>query len=199
MGDGRQKTDFAEERDGFRFRGGCNAIDLPATLQARLKPAPRELLGTPGDLARWLRAAGLAACLPETTEADLATAHALREAIYALANGLRTGNDDTAARVVLNRIASGAPAVPQLLPNGGGVHLDGSADALLVTLAREAITLLGGEDAGHIRQCESPTCTLLFIDTSRKGTRRWCSMSACGTRAKVAEFRRRKRTSLPDM
>ena len=41
-----------EERDGFRFRGGDYAIDLPATLAGRLKPQPRERLNTPDDLAR---------------------------------------------------------------------------------------------------------------------------------------------------
>ena len=61
-----------EDRDGFRFRGGCNAIDLPATLQARLSPSPRELLNSPDDLARWLVSAGLASRTPKTTAKDLA-------------------------------------------------------------------------------------------------------------------------------
>src|SRR5579859_3984314 len=73
-----------EDRDGFRFRGGCNAIDLPATLQARLSASPRELLTTPADLARWLVSAGMARSAPPTTESDVATARALREAIFRL-------------------------------------------------------------------------------------------------------------------
>jgi predicted RNA-binding Zn ribbon-like protein len=36
---------------------------------------------------------------------------------------------------------------------------------------------------------------VLFVDTSRKGDRRWCSMSACGNKAKVAGFRKRERRS----
>ena len=63
---------------------------------------------------------------------------------------------------------------------------------LLVALAREAVQLLGGREASRIRQCQSPTCTIFFVDNSRKGDRRWCSMSACGNKAKVAEFRRRR-------
>ncbi len=185
--------DLAEERDGFRFRGGRNALDLTATLQARLKPAPRELLGAPGDLARWLVAAGLAVTPPETTPQDLATALALREAIFALAGGLQDGEPGPAeARDTLNRIAAGAAAIPRLQDNGR-VQVVGSAGALLVSLAHEAVHLFGGAEASRIRQCQSPTCTLFFLDTSRKGDRRWCSMSACGNTAKVAEFRRRKR------
>src|SRR6202451_1244966 len=77
--------DLPQDRHGFRFRGGCNAIDLPATLQARLSSSPRELLNTPDDLARWLVSAGMAYTKPRTTAKDLATARVLREAIYVLA------------------------------------------------------------------------------------------------------------------
>lgn len=183
--------ELPEDRDGFRFRGGCNAIDLPATLQARLSPAPRELLSTPADLCRWLVSAGLAAEMPEATAEDLATARRLREAIYILA-ARRPGPEAEAARETLNAVAAGSPAVPRL-ERSGTAALVGSAGALLVTLAREAIQLFGGADAALIRQCKSPTCTLYFVDTSRKGDRRWCSMSACGNKAKVEEFRRRRR------
>jgi predicted RNA-binding Zn ribbon-like protein len=182
--------DLLQDRDGFRFRGGSNAIDICATLQARLSPAPRELLNTPEDLGRWLFSAGLASSAPKTTAEDVVMARELREAIYILA-GRITGTKTKAARQTLNRIAAGAAAVP-CLQTDRTVRLAGGARALLVTLAREAVHLLGSEAAKHIRQCQSPTCTLYFIDTSRRGDRRWCSMSACGNKAKVTKFRRRK-------
>jgi predicted RNA-binding Zn ribbon-like protein len=185
--------DMPEDRDGFRFRGGCNAIDLPATLQARLSASPRELLLTPGDLARWLVSAGLADAMPKTTAKDLSSARALREAIYVLAGGGR-GAETEAARKTLNEVAAGSPAVP-VLGTDGTMHLEGTAGALLVTLAREAVQLFGSEAAGLVRQCQSPTCTLYFVDTSRRGDRRWCSMLACGNKAKVREFRKRQRES----
>jgi predicted RNA-binding Zn ribbon-like protein len=183
----------AEERDGFRFRGGHNAIDLPATLQARLKPGPRELLKTPHDLARWLVAAGLATTLPDANESDLAQALSLREAIYVLANAqVRDLPTPPDAREILNTTAVGSAAVPRLSA-AGVVELVGSTAALLATLAREAIYLFGDEAAYHIGQCQSPTCTLFFVDTSRSGDRRWCSMAGCGNKAKVTDFRRRQR------
>ena len=131
--------------------------------------------------------------LPEASEDDLATAHALREAIYALASShSRGGAHASAAREIVNDIAARPSAIPRLARDGG-VQLIGTASTLLVTLARDAVHLFGGEAAEHIRQCQSPTCTLFFVDTSRSGDRRWCSMSGCGNKAKVAEFRRRKR------
>ncbi|MGY4399019.1 putative RNA-binding Zn ribbon-like protein [Sphingomonas sp. UYAg733] len=188
----QRRAGLAEERDGFRFRGGHTAIDLTATLAGRLRAAPRELLEMPADLARWLVAADLAATLPEAGGDDLADAHRLREAIYALAKArLPGGTDAAAARDVLNEIAGAPSAIPRL-SGDGIVQLIGTAGALLVSLARDAVHLFGGEAADRIRQCQSPTCTLFFIDTSRAADRRWCSMSGCGNKAKVAEFRRRK-------
>lgn len=184
-------AELPEDRDGFRFRGGSNVIDLPATLQARLSATPRELLATPEDLGRWLISAGMAQTGLKPSAKDLAAARLLREAIYLLA-GARRGAKAEAARETMNRIAAGAAAVPQL-GNDGTVHLEGSANALLVTLARDAVRLFGSGAVKRLRKCQSPACTLYFIDTSRRGDRRWCSMSACGNKAKVDEFRRRQR------
>jgi predicted RNA-binding Zn ribbon-like protein len=188
MSDATDPIHDSDERDGFRFRGGHRAIDLTATLQGRLRETPRELLNTPNDLMRWLTAAGLG-CMPDATGKQVETARALREAIYTLAG--HQGGDACDARAALNRIAAGVPAVPVLQDNAR-FSLAGDAEALLVTLAREAVQLLGGREASRIRQCRSPTCTIFFVDNSRKGDRRWCSMSACGNKAKVAEFRQRR-------
>lgn len=43
-----------------------------------------------------------------------------------------------------------------------------------------------------IRSCANPTCPLFFEDTSKNKRRRWCSMSSCGNRAKVASFYKRR-------
>ncbi|WBY07047.1 ABATE domain-containing protein [Sphingomonas sp. 7/4-4] len=184
----------AEQRDGFRFRGGHRALDLVATLAARLKPAPRDLFATPGDVERWLRAAGFDSGAP-ATEADLLTARRLREAIHDLAVARIAGKPDPAeARADLNAVAAGLAAAPQLDP-AGTLAWHGNAAGLLGEVAREAVLLFGGTQARHIRQCEAEGCAILFLDTSRSHDRRWCSMAACGNKAKVAEFRRRKRSA----
>lgn len=48
-------------------------------------------------------------------------------------------------------------------------------------------------DFSKIKNCEGPTCTLWFWDTSKNNKRRWCSMSICGNRAKAAAHRARKK------
>lgn len=42
----------------------------------------------------------------------------------------------------------------------------------------------------RIRQCQRPQCVLWYLDTSRSGTRRWCSMAVCGNRTKAQRHHR---------
>ncbi len=51
--------------------------------------------------------------------------------------------------------------------------------------------LLSEAQTQRLRQCES--CVVHFFDTSKKGSRRWCSMNLCGNKVKVASYQRRKR------
>jgi predicted RNA-binding Zn ribbon-like protein len=184
-----------ELRDGFKFRGGSLALDFPATLAARLRAEPRELLQTPRDLGRWLVAAGLAKSEPPVTEEELRQARELREALYRLASARLDGHPfPEPERALLNRWAAGRTPAPCLEADGMSWARE-DASALLSLLARDAVELLGGELGGRIRQCAGEGCALLFVDTSRTGGRKWCSMSGCGNKAKVASFRERQRSS----
>jgi hypothetical protein len=86
---GDMAASSSETRDGFSFRGDHPALDLCATLTARATPTPRDLLASPRDLGRWLKAAGLARTVGRATSDDLELARSLREAIYALASPAR--------------------------------------------------------------------------------------------------------------
>ena len=45
----------------------------------------------------------------------------------------------------------------------------------------------------RLRKCEA--CIVHFLDTSKKGSRRWCSMNICGNKIKVAGYQQRKRAA----
>jgi len=62
---------------------------------------------------------------------------------------------------------------------------------LCAPLAHSVATLVAEVDRNRVRKCGQ--CVLHFHDTSKKGTRRWCSMQLCGNRLKVAAYARRKR------
>lgn len=74
----------------------------------------------------------------------------------------------------------------------------GAASQLLVPVAESAAALLSGDDLALVKKCQNPQCILFFFDTTRNHRRRWCSMTACGNRAKVAAHYRRARARASD-
>jgi len=66
-----------------------------------------------------------------------------------------------------------------------------SPESLLMPIAEALAELVCEEDFTYVKACEGPTCTLMFADHTRGHARRWCSMAACGNRAKVAAHRKR--------
>jgi predicted RNA-binding Zn ribbon-like protein len=71
------------------------------------------------------------------------------------------------------------------------VAREGGLDWLLAAVARSAAELVAEGHSARLRLCSNPSCGLFFYDNSRTRRRRWCSMSRCGNRHKVAAFSRR--------
>ena len=71
------------------------------------------------------------------------------------------------------------------------VAREGGLDWLLAAIARSAAELVAEGPKAPLRICANPQCGLFFYDKSRTHRRRWCSMSTCGNRSKVATFARR--------
>ena len=61
----------------------------------------------------------------------------------------------------------------------------------LFAARHSAARLFSDVDCRRARKCDH--CVLHFHDTSKKGTRRWCSMRLCGNRLKVAAYAARQR------
>jgi predicted RNA-binding Zn ribbon-like protein len=66
-----------------------------------------------------------------------------------------------------------------------------SPASLVFPIAQSLADLVCTEDFTHVKACEGPPCTLLFIDRTRGHARRWCTMAVCGNRAKQAAHRNR--------
>ena len=45
--------------------------------------------------------------------------------------------------------------------------------------------LFESPEVARIRHCANAKCLWLFLDDSKNGSRRWCSMQLCGNRAKA--------------
>lgn len=195
-GDSAQLPEVPASELRFHFRSGRPCLDLVATVGERWRQN-FERLREPVDLARWTVAAGILAEQPTVTENDLARARELREVVYRLAHPRTRSVPAPADVAVLNAAA----AVPDLVPTlrtaeaaaARTTPIGGSPiEATLSTLARDAIDLLSGPLRDRIRECSASDCALLFVDASRPGRRRWCSMEACGNRSKTAAYRRRR-------
>lgn len=124
---------------------------------------------------------------------EVADARDLRDALWRLTEshveGVPPGPDDLA---VLNDAAAHPPLAARLTAGGDREWVPGGTGAgLLSTVARDAVELFTGAFAHRIRMCGAHGCRLLFVDTSRPGRRRWCSMGRCGNRHKVRAHRAR--------
>jgi predicted RNA-binding Zn ribbon-like protein len=64
-------------------------------------------------------------------------------------------------------------------------------EQLLQPLAEAISDLICHADFRRIRNCNGSDCALMFLDRTKAGGRRWCSMTTCGNRAKVAAHRAR--------
>jgi predicted RNA-binding Zn ribbon-like protein len=66
---------------------------------------------------------------------------------------------------------------------------------LLVPIAESVADLLSEGDLTLVKKCQNPQCILFFYDTTKNHGRRWCSMTGCGNRAKVAAHYQRARAA----
>ena len=177
--------------------GGHTALDFCNTRAGWGDARPKEYLTAPHVLTVWARENGLLAAAGAPGEAGereaLARALALREALYACA--LHRGTP--AQWELVSAEAAAARALGRLVPGDGEAPARwapapgaGPARAALVAVAAAAEDLLTSSLAGFVAACPGEGCGWLFADRRRK--RRWCSMAACGNRAKARRHAERR-------
>lgn len=182
-------------RDGARWRFDPGALFLEFLLTG----GPGELavwdrLHLPSDLREWVDISRLELTgdVVETAPADVTAARELRDALWRATRATIAGTPvDPADRTAIERPARAAPLVPRW---AGGWQVPAAAVAVLSTVARDGIAVLTGPARSRVRECGADDCRLVFVDTSRPGARRWCSMQRCGNRRKVRDHRARTAT-----
>ena len=192
---------------GFFWVGNHPGIDLVNTEAVDAHGDRLELLPDWTALVDWAQAAGL-------IDTDLA--HQCRAAgerrgrnllawfrrlRRSLRDVLETSDDEAAAAALDDDVAavsvrlSYRPARQQhRLP----LDAPGPLERLRLALATTALDATS-LDRSRVRRCGSPRCVLLYYDTTKNRSRRWCDMAVCGNRAKAhAHYRRAKhRESTP--
>ena len=195
-------------RDGFLFVGNDFALDFLNTRPVLSGEEPTELLPDFDALLRWFRAAGLlgpreaSALRRQWGESDrarrtLGSLHQLREKLRREILKLEAGGNVQRATVEeINRLMAEHPMRTRLIATEDGLRTEVYCDPrepedLVGPVAHSIAALFADLDRTKIRKCSN--CVLHFYDTSKKGTRRWCSMQMCGNRAKVATYAARHR------
>lgn len=181
--------------------GGHPALDFCNTRAGWGDPHPKEYLTAPPVLGLWARASGL--IRPEgaapagpgdpADDADvLGRALALRDALYACA--LRRGTP--ADWELVSAEAAAARAAGRLVPGDGEAPARWSpppaadpAQAALAAVAWATEDLLTSSLSAFVAACPGEGCGWVFADPRRR--RRWCSMAACGNRAKARRYAER--------
>ena len=199
--------DVEEWIDGFLFVANRPILDLLNTKPV-LADGPTELLPDVRALERWMIASGMVTSTKAKTtlrswrnsaEASaflrqlIAFRERLREAVLQMESGSLPA--DAFLTEVNSRLVQ-HPLAVLLHKRDGQVIRETSFELrrpvdLWAPIMDATADLLVETEWPRLRKCES--CVVHFFDTSKKGSRRWCSMNICGNKLKVAAYQKRKR------
>ncbi|PQA88214.1 CGNR zinc finger domain-containing protein [Hyphococcus luteus] len=191
--------------------GGNAALDFVNTASEWAGGDPADRLGGPEGFGAWAQAAGLLetedmallekelAEEPEKAAALFDDAVSLRATLWRIFNAVATGGEVAEEDLeTLDRGKVRAASQCRIVREGDGFRrrCRDEAPALeralrLIIEAAEDLLLDGRLDRLHA--CGGDNCEWLFVDLSKNGRRRWCSMATCGNDAKVKKFRKRKK------
>ena len=191
----------------FEWDGNHPALNFVNTLDERLSAGPVERLGGYLALVSFARQAGLIDAKTGTALAAVAGEPAAKDALRD-AVGLR----EACHRVLRATLSAKAPASADVGILNGQMS-DAHANRVMSVSAKEAAwgwrephairrpvwelalaieDLMFHDQRGKVRTCAAGDCGVLFIDLSKAGRRRWCSMSKCGNQHKAHQFRSRR-------
>lgn len=193
--------------DGFLFVANRPILDFLNT-KLVLAQGPTEMLADVPALERWLIASGIVRTAKtksrlrswrKSAKAALFLKNLigfrerLRDAVQRIEGG-STASDEFIQEV--NRGLVQYPTIMALCKREGRIVREPVFDPqrpadLWAPFLDGAADLLHEPEIHRLRQCEA--CVVHFFDTSKKGSRRWCSMNICGNKVKVAAYQRRKR------
>ena len=204
---GAASQELNEWIDGFLFVANRPILDLLNTKPV-LADGPTELLPDVRALERWLIASGTVSSAKDRAALRgwgnsvgaegflkqlIAFRERLRDAVLRIESGMLPSD---AFLSEVNALLLQHPSRTSLRKRDGSLVREAFIEwrepaDLWAPIVDATADLLVEAESSRIRKCES--CVVHFFDTSKKGSRRWCSMNICGNKVKVAAYQRRKR------
>ncbi|GLY15392.1 hypothetical protein Kisp01_24070 [Kineosporia sp. NBRC 101677] len=180
--------------------GGHPAVDLVNTVDRPDGHPPYDHLATYPELLDWSRRVGVLSQAETDALLGSVSPSAAQRAVQRVQE-LREVLIET-----FTAVTAGAPvgSWPQLQPyvveaiehaelHGHGLRWPAeAAQAMLWPLAHGAFVLLTADPADLERLKHCGACHWVFIDRSRNGSRRWCSMGDCGNAVKSRRYVERR-------
>jgi predicted RNA-binding Zn ribbon-like protein len=170
--------------------GGHLALDFANTVDDPGGPAVFDHLGDADRCAAWARHFGL---VDGRTPADHRAATRLRRLRDVVHSGFTAVADGQpfpdASWCELRRALAHAVGRAGLAVVGDRIRLRPPANdlgAVADAVALAAHDLLTGDQLHCVKHCAQ--CHWLFLDRSKNGSRRWCSMADCGTSVKMRRY-----------
>jgi predicted RNA-binding Zn ribbon-like protein len=180
---------------------GHVALDFANTVDDPLGPQRFDHLDDYRGLAAWSERVGIvsqrsSAALrhaaekhPRRAAAAVQRAISLRTALNETFGALVDGHPPTAGWDQLRPFVTAALKKAEPAFDHSGVILAwdfAELESPLWPVAEAAYRLLTGTELPRLKRCAG--CPWLFLDHSKNGSRRWCSMEDCGTHEKIRRY-----------
>lgn len=192
------------DADKLDLRGGHPVIDLVNTVAWRGDDARRvDNLGDYSDLVGWCRHAAVVSATEthdlmramrsdrESAERAVARAKRLREALHAL----WTDGAQSALRTISAEYRTALQHKELRAIDSGIEWIDRQPTVFTPVdrLAVAAVDLITQISSDRVKACGDFACGWLFLDSSHRQNRRWCSAADCGNRDRARRHYERAR------
>jgi predicted RNA-binding Zn ribbon-like protein len=172
------------------FVAGNAGLDFVNTAELRGHPEAGDVIATAADLRRWGQRYGLLSHVPaHNADDELRRAIETRELLYAVFVGRIEGRAPSRGQLdELAALVATAYAAAQLRRDDTGAIAwrwrRGDLATVRHTAVTDAVRLLAQPPTPRLKQCPGDRCGWLFLDSTKRGNRRWCEMRKCGQEAK---------------
>lgn len=190
----------------FVLVGGDAVLDFLNTIHDWTVPDPRDHLTDFPEALRFGEAAGLLSRAEarrlrmDSGRQELQRLRELRAGLERIFRAVVTGRTPPAEGLArLAARSAEAARGARLRPSGGRIRrvieMDAAGTAILQwRITDAAVALLTSPRLGRLGAC--PSCGWFFLDHTKNGSRRWCSMAMCGNIAKSRSYYDRSKRKL---